>query len=107
MCLRLPVGALCRCFKTVAVSDIHFAPSGIDETASFQRLQPNGNSWASCSQHNRQKLMGERNVVTTDPIITRQKPSRQTFFKVRPCVAQGRIAGLDVEIVDIAQKEEA
>lgn len=82
VCLRRPVGAICRCQKAAAVPDMHFATSGIDEPTSFQHLKPNGNSWASCAEHDGEKLMGDRKTVTLHPIITHQKPSRQTLFKV-------------------------
>src|SRR3954454_25069575 len=70
----------------------------------MQRLCDAG---AAHTQHERQKLVRQRELITTKPVMARQQPARQSLLDTVAAVRQSRVRELDQTGMNVAKKHTA
>ena len=82
-------------FQTFVVENPDFALRVRDQTGGLEYAQGYGDPGPACTQHHRQELMAELNVVVIDAIARHEEPPREPLLKsyaVR-CMPQSGISG--------------
>jgi len=75
-----------------------------NQVAVRQHAQCFGNRSPAHAEHDGQKLVREKKLVAVDAIMRHQKPAREALLDGAAAVDEGRLRGLDVEGVAVAQE---
>ena len=67
-------------FETLVVENPDYAPAVLDQTGGLEYAQGYGDSGPARTQHHRQELMAERNVVVIDAIARHEEPPREPLL---------------------------
>ena len=79
--LRLMICAVGRCFQPIAIGDDDLLSRQTDEPSVLQIVEGDSDARPAHAQHQRQELMGERNLITAEAVIRHEQPSCQAFLQ--------------------------
>ena len=72
--LRLMICAIGSCFQPSTIGDEDLLSCQVDEPSVLQIVEGDSDTRPPYAQHQRQKLMGERNFITGKAIVGHEQP---------------------------------
>src|SRR5215204_6541381 len=94
-------------FELATVAHDDLAALHINRLFDLKRMQRLGYARTAHTQHERQKLMCQGQVIATKPVMARQKPSSQSFLDAVAAVRKSRVRELDQARMDVPKKQAA
>jgi len=77
----------------------------LDHVLALQDVQGDRHAGPPDPQHQRQKLMRERNIVSVQTVVAHEDPAGEALIDGEAAVGQSRVGHLDGDRVDIAQEK--
>ena len=91
-------------FQTFVIENPDFALRVRDQTGGLEYAQGYGDSGPARTQHHRQELMAELNVVVIDAIARHEEPPREPLLNRMPYVACRSLGYLDKQRLAVAKQ---
>lgn len=92
-------------FELGAIHDGQQTPPCPDDLGAFQDLDRQRHAGAPYAQHDRQKLVRQRQVIAIEPVAAHEQPPRQALLDVVAPIRERRMRGLDLKGLHVAQQE--
>jgi hypothetical protein len=91
-------------FEPPAIDDRDLTACRLDEALALEEVERLRHAGPPHAQHDRDVIVGERNVVPLEAVVAHQEPAREPLAEVVTGVAGGRLRGVELEQVGIGQQ---
>ena len=98
------IGAIAARFEPGPIEDGNHAPACPDKPGILEDTESHGHTRTPHAQHGGQELVRKKHLVAVDPVVSHQKPARQSFFDLAAPVRQCGTRGLDRKCVAVLQE---